>query len=266
LKVCFLARQELVEAAFWGGSPEKALVAYSWLLAQFDRHPGEFDEWRLLWRYKWMIGVVADFPQIPKAQIEEMLEDMERRFRRGGYGLRSVFQYRYRIARFMGERERALKFYKRSQSERTDAVSDCRACQIDERVSYHVYTGDDERAHQLAQPLLDFRQFCRTVPERTFARLLLPMLRLNRADTASGPAAELTAARGGETAAALRLPPTFPLYDEVGVYDTARLRDWFAERTLETARKFDERNGNDHFTREQADLDVLRRSAEPVVR
>ena len=324
----YSAREDLVEAAYFGGAPDKAVVAYSWCLAQFDRHPGEFDEWRLLWRYKWMINVIPDFPQIPREQIYGMLEDMERRFRAGGYGLRSIYQYRYRIARLMGDREEAIKNYHRAQRELADAVSDCQACRIDEQSSFHVYTGDDATALSVATPLVNLRHFCRTVPERTFARLLLPLLRLGRAGEAAdyhrrgyrlsearnhgsieyvsdhiiylalagevGRAVELLGkhyrwsetnhnpherlmfyraawlaldvlAGEGEPAVALRLPPTFPLREDGGVYETARLRDWFSARVLELARRFDERNGNDYFMRELADLDALKRSARPVV-
>ena len=327
LKFQYAAREDLVEAAYFGGAPDKAVVAYTWCLAQFDRHPGEFDEWRLLWRYKWMVNVIPDFPQIPRGQIYEMIEDMERRFRRGGYGLRSVYQYRYRVARFMGEREEAIRYYNRAQRELADAISDCQACRIDEQSSFHLYTGDDERALAVAEPLINLRQFCRTVPERTFARLLLPLLRLNRAEEAADfhrrgyrlsearnhgsieyvsdhvvylalSGAPLLAARmaakhyrwsesnhnpherfifyraawlaldlfadRGLTEIALRLPPTFPLHEESCLYETARLRDWFSARALEIAHRFDARNGNDHFTRELADLDALKRSAAPV--
>lgn len=329
LRFQYRAREDFVEAAYFGGAPDKAIVAYSWCLAQFDRNPGEFDEWRLLWRYKWMIGVIADFPQIPRAQIEEMLEDMERRFRRGGYGLRSVFQYRYRLARLMGERDVAIQNYRRSQAERADAVTDCQACRIDEQSSFHVYNGEDEWGIDVARPLTDLRYFCRTVPERTYARLLLPLLRLNKPEQAADfhrrgyrltearstgsieyaadhvtylalagdadAAVRMTAkhyrssetnhnpherfmfyraawlaldarAAEGAPSVAARFPPTFPLYEPGGTYETAGLRDWFSARALELARKFDERNGNDHFTRELCDLDALRRSAEPTKR
>lgn len=328
LRLRYAAREDLVEAAYFGGAPDKAVVAYTWCLAQFDRHPGEFDEWRLLWRYKWMVNVIPDFPQIPREQIYEMIEDMERRFRRGGYGLRSVYQYRYRVARFVGERDEAIRYYKLAQAERADGVSDCQACQIDEQSSFRVYVGDDAGALDTARPLVNLRYFCRTVPERTFARLLLPLLRLNRAEEAADyhrQGYRLSEARNhgsieyvsdhivylalavnpllaarmmakhyrwseanhnpherfifyraawlaldllagqGLTEVALRLPPTFPLSEEACLYETARLRDWFSARALEIARRFDARNGTDYFTRELADLDALKRSAQPPV-
>ena len=319
LALRYTAREDLVQAAYFGGSPEKAIVAYSWCLAQFDRHPERFDEWRILWRYKWMVNVIIEFPQIPLTQIYEMLDDMARRFRAGGYSLRPVFQYRYRIARFLGERELAEEHYCPTQAEQPDTASDCAACRIDEQVAYHVYIGRDLRALELAAPLFDRRLGCRTVPQRTYSRLLLPLLRLGRDAQAldfhqrgyqmvrdetglleylSEHLVYLAVAGDAEAAARLfekhypllevnrnvfecftferaawvffgllsdagvgtmplQMPDSFPPRSDDGDYETAQLRDWFGERVRETARRFDERNGNDHFTREWTDISEL---------
>jgi hypothetical protein len=76
VKLQYDAREAFIEAAYFGGIPEKAMVAYAWCLAQYDRDPVRFREWNILWRYKWMVNVVCDFPQISKEQIYEMLDDM----------------------------------------------------------------------------------------------------------------------------------------------------------------------------------------------
>lgn len=184
LKVCFLARQELVDASFWGGSPEKALVTYSWLLAQFDRNPGTFDESSLLWTYKWIVNSVCDFPQISKAKIYEMLDDMARRYTEAGRGLRVVEQHRYRAERFWGNREEAVRLYHAAALLPPDDLSNCPACEVDERVSFHVYMEDYERGLAEARPILEGGMQCRTVPHRTLSRFLVPLLRLGRRDEA----------------------------------------------------------------------------------
>ncbi|MBC7932446.1 MAG: hypothetical protein H7Z38_17960 [Rubrivivax sp.] len=172
----YAAREALVEAALWGGVPEKGLVAYTWCLAQFDAHPGEFDEWKLLWRYKWILNLICDFPQIPKEQIYAMLDEMERRYLKGGYGLRAVYVYRHLVEKFWGKREEAIKHYRHSRQLPDDDVSDCRACDTDTEVCFQLYLGDYERAVSLAAPLVEGRRFCRSVPQRTFSRLLVPLL------------------------------------------------------------------------------------------
>lgn len=184
VKLQYEAREDYMEAAYFGGVPEKSLVAYAWCLAQYDRTPDWFWEWKILWRYKWIVNVICDFPQIPKAQIYEMLDDMERRFRASGHGLRAVYRYRYRTEKFFGNREKAISFYHTAEQARKDDLSDCHACETDERVSFNLYTGNDERALREAESLLSGREKCRSVPQRTYAKLLIPLLRMGRADEA----------------------------------------------------------------------------------
>ncbi|HEY0320454.1 MAG TPA: hypothetical protein VGC66_05730 [Pyrinomonadaceae bacterium] len=184
LKLQYQARESFIEAAYFGGVPEKALVAYAWCLAQFDRNPEQFWEWRILWRYKWMVNVICDFPQISKEQIYEMLDDMERRFRESGHGLRAVYKYRYRTERFFGNRREAIRLYRLSEQTVKDDLSDCAACETDERVTFSLYCGQDERALRLAESLIYGREKCRSVPQRTYSKLLLPLLRLGRREEA----------------------------------------------------------------------------------
>ena len=49
-------RSDLIRVAKFSGYPEKALVAFSWRLAQADRDPDNFPEKDLLWEYKWIAG------------------------------------------------------------------------------------------------------------------------------------------------------------------------------------------------------------------
>src|ERR1700722_150885 len=63
----FRARMELMEAATFGGRPDILLTAFSWCLAEHDRDPDRFDEKGFLWKYKWVMGNVIEFPHIPRA-------------------------------------------------------------------------------------------------------------------------------------------------------------------------------------------------------
>ncbi|HYP02369.1 MAG TPA: hypothetical protein VER76_19420 [Pyrinomonadaceae bacterium] len=181
------ARDQLITAATFGGAPEKALVAYSWCLAQHDRraHNEEagLDQWRLLWMYKWILTNIASFPQIGKAQIEEMLDDMAARYQRAGYSLRPNYMLRHRIYKFWDKEKAAYYFHKAHETYR-DSASDCAACELDDAVSFALYQGDDAEAARLAVPIIQGRLRCGSIPKITFANLLLPLLGLGRADEA----------------------------------------------------------------------------------
>ena len=67
----FMVRMDLVRAAAFGDAREKAVVAFSWCLAQFDAEPQRYggeQYFHLLWRYKWILGGMAYFPQMSKQQ------------------------------------------------------------------------------------------------------------------------------------------------------------------------------------------------------
>jgi hypothetical protein len=67
----------------------------------------------------------------------------------------------------------------------------------------------------------------------------------------------------GTTSLHLRLPRTFDAYQESGTYDVAVLAAWFDEACRELAVRFNERNGNDYFTRRIAETRKLKEQITP---
>lgn len=186
LDVQFDAQNDLIDAATHGGAPDKALVAFSWSLAQIDKNPGRFPEWQILWRYKWIAGRISGFSQISRSQIAEILDDMERRFQQSGYSLRPVYSERWRVARAMGDTEDAELYYLELEASHRDSMADCPACELDERMLFHIFKDDYERAMRIAEPILEEtgRLRCSRVPDATFAHALLPLVRLGRHEDA----------------------------------------------------------------------------------
>src|SRR5713226_3290360 len=101
----FDTRLEYVSAALFAGQPDRMLVAFAWMLSQFDRDPEAYDAHRLLWQYKWVVNALPDFPQITRAQIEEMFADMERRYRAFGASMQTIFFKKRGVAYKMGDVE-----------------------------------------------------------------------------------------------------------------------------------------------------------------
>jgi hypothetical protein len=99
---------------------------------------------------------------------------------KAGYGLRVVYYYRYRIEKFFGNKDEALKHFRHAQELSRDELSDCAACEIDERVTFQAYCGNNELALSLAEPIFSGLHKCRSVPQRTLAGVLLPLVRLGR--------------------------------------------------------------------------------------
>jgi hypothetical protein len=180
LDLAFETRSTLIDAASFSGSPEKALVAFSWCLARIDREPGRFPEHDMLWRYKWVINSLPTFPQIHRPQIDSAVADMTRRIERVGSGMQPVYKVRFKIAGKMGdlaEHQAAHDLW--ADSARSD-LSDCLACDRDDEVRYLINLGCDAEAVAHARPILDGAQRCAVVPHNTLAWVLLPLVRLGR--------------------------------------------------------------------------------------
>jgi len=305
----FAAREEYIQACTFGGYPEKSLVAFSWCLAQCDRNPQKYSEEAVLWKYKWVVGCLTGFPQIPRTQVEEMFADMSKRFERTGAGQRAVAKLRCDVAMDFGDRALAQQYERTWQLAPRDWLSDCHACEVDLHVEYCIFLEQDERAIAEARPILRGSQRCEEVPHRTYARLLVPYFRLGRLEDAMKchkrgyrmisknhkylkhvarhllfltltdnldratkvfqkhlpwcfgimdlsqryefflPSLVLLERLGERKNITLRLPKDVALHREDGRYEISAISAWLESEIQQLARRFDQRNGTDYFTR-----------------
>ena len=177
-------RHLLCETATFSGRSDVLLVAFSWCIAQHDRAPGRFSDFLLLWRYKWVVGNVVAFPEVPLPRILQLLEDMERRYREAGSSMHATWKLRRDLYRHMGDRARASEAHARFRKARRDRFSDCIACVAYDDCVYHSSHRRWTRALEAAAPVLDGRLACMEQPHITYGRVLIPYLRLGRLDEA----------------------------------------------------------------------------------
>lgn len=187
LELAARARFALVDCATHSGQADKALVAFTWLLAQIDRNPHltksvPMDS--LLWSCKWIALDIVQFPHVSKEQILNLLEEMSRRYDAQGLSPRAVLCLYSEAWQDMGYPDEAKRFFNRWQTSPSDGSEDCEACEIDFQVRHSLFYGDLEQALHLARPLLESQLGCFSVPEQTFCVFLLPLLRAGELETA----------------------------------------------------------------------------------
>ncbi len=180
------ARNELLDECAFGGYPEKALVAFAWLLAKYDEQKEELQisEYHILWRYKWILGYLWGFPRVSHEQITKTFADFESRLLRAGYGLRTLYYYQLKYATHRSDETTASVLYNQWQKTKRDGMSDCTACEASFHGEYFITFGKYERALKVAKPVLDGRMSCAEVPHFTFASVLESLLYLQRYDEA----------------------------------------------------------------------------------
>jgi len=180
----FELRREMIEEACFTGQPDRMIVAFSWCLALCDRDPDNFHDEDILWQYKWVLNNLTGFPQISRAQIEEMTRDMMARFEKAGAGNRAVFKIRRDMAMVMGDLDEAAAFHEKYLHTKRDHLSDCKACETDSTVTWLKQHGEYEACIKAARPITAGRESCAEVPHRTYPELLIVLVRLGDVRTA----------------------------------------------------------------------------------
>ncbi|WP_371878320.1 hypothetical protein [Corallococcus exiguus] len=176
-------RDSLIDAATFGGYPDKALVAFAWCRGQQKKDPQRFDPEDMLWKQKWVVGRLDEFPHISRKQIADALDDVEQSFAKLDAGKRAALKLRYQMARDMGDMgdtEEAERLWEAWLVTPRDHLTDCRVCELDDELDHHVDKGEWEQAIQKAKPILDGRQSCAEIPHLTLGTLLYPFFKLER--------------------------------------------------------------------------------------
>lgn len=155
-------------------------VAFAWCLAQHDRDPQQFGGRDLFWEYKQVIGQLANLPDVSRAKLEELLDDLGRRLQAAGQSLGTAHLTRRSIAPDLGDRALARAAQETIRQLRAQGIHDFFDSRIEE-IETVLFVGDNERALQLAQPMLAGK-FVRhqNAAEIAYAALLLPLLKRKR--------------------------------------------------------------------------------------
>jgi len=179
------ARMALMEAATFGGAPDKSLIAFAWLESRCELEPERFPLHDILWAYKWICAEIIEFPEISRDQIEKTVERMRVAYESYGASLRPYYAAQARIARMLdGDRDLIRKHMEKYALAARDRFADCRACETNFAAKIAVFVGDYERAHRLAEPILSGRESCAEIPHLTYGLLAVPSWEMGFADRA----------------------------------------------------------------------------------
>lgn len=184
VELAFEVRDALIDAGTFGGFPDKALVAFAWCRGQAKKDPERFDTSMLLWKQKWVVARLDDFPHVTLKQIREALDDLEQTYAKVDAGKRSVLKLRYQTARDMGAQAEAEQYWAQWVEAPRDHLTDCQACDQDDEIDYFIERGDHARAVEKARPILEGRLRCAEIPHLTYGSVLYPLLKLGRLEQA----------------------------------------------------------------------------------
>ena len=181
-------RLALVTALTFGGRLSESFVPFAWLVQRYDADsPALTDDYRhaILWRNKWIVDNAPDYPQIPLAQIEALLADMQRRYAAAGIGPEPVAKCRYEfVSATRGEAAAEAEFDAWTALPRC-GMSDCPACSARARAEHWCGQGRYERALELLAPVLQGGAACEEEPCHSLSLAALCAAELGRMDDAA---------------------------------------------------------------------------------
>lgn len=188
LDTAWSARCRILSSSASHASPkfETLFLCLAWCLAVSDKDPDRFKPSSVLWQYKWVATAAPKFASVPRDVLERIIDDMDERFAKAGWGRRAGAHKRAELYSLLGEQSRARELVEPWQSIPRDRGSDCLACETTMLVDLLAELRDDERAVREAKPIIRGRLRCATVPHTTFGLLLQPLVRLGRIEEASG--------------------------------------------------------------------------------
>lgn len=184
-------REALVRAATYVGFPEKALVAYSYLLAKLDENREAYSEHifslQTMWHYKWVLDKLPYFPSISREQILTSLEDMERRYEEEGGHRSAVLQYQFEINSQLGEYDKAdaaIKELDETVSFSFSMLDDCDACFRSMRVKHYIRQDLFDKAIDESSAILTGAETCAEIPNLFYHKLFVPYLMTDQLEEA----------------------------------------------------------------------------------
>ncbi|MCR2805981.1 hypothetical protein [Paenibacillus soyae] len=181
----YQVRIQYMSAAVEAGARERLLVAFAWCLSRFERSPGDFSQHSLMWHYKWVLNEIWRMPEFSLEVIGRVFEDFRQKCLQYGYSLRPYYQQQVNFMLSQGMVEKAREAYKLWRAAPRDGMADCRACEQNLFGSYLFRINHLKRGLQTLKPILDGKMSCQSIPQNTYSKVIVPLLKLGEREQAA---------------------------------------------------------------------------------
>lgn len=154
----------------------QSVIVFPEYLALFEQHPELQDNYQydVMWVYKWVLGNIDEFYQIPMSQIVKIYRQYYDFCTRFGYSKRTYYHKLWNLLDDSGCFEyfdvgSVQECHKKMMESPKDSMDDCRACELNDEVDYILdVEGDIEKALQKAKPIFSGKRTCAEIPHLTY--------------------------------------------------------------------------------------------------
>jgi hypothetical protein len=174
------ARRRLMRTARAILRADVLTTAFTWCLGQYDREPRRFAGRDLFREYGWVIGQLANLPDVARPKLEELLADFARRLDAAGASRRAWHFVHMCIAPDLGDRDLGGEAVRALRRHPRDRFCHDALWELAEEVEVEAFRGQWQRALHLAEPFLKDRYYERGKSDSACANLLLFLLKEGR--------------------------------------------------------------------------------------
>ena len=181
----FEARYEYLSQLTYLGYFEESISLFPWFLNIYDQYPDQFNYYQILWGYKWIVGPICKYANIPLAKVEAIFADFNQRFKDYGSTERIVAHFNMRKDYLTGNVSSAIeKYYQSKNITQEHFLDDCDACMLDHDLPIFLYNREFQTFLDEAKPILDRNLSCRSVPKTTYPKAVYACMQSNKWDLA----------------------------------------------------------------------------------
>jgi hypothetical protein len=140
-----------------------------------------FDRLEVLFQYKWFIGMLPSYVDVPRSTILSLFQEMKERYLEYDEdSIKVLNYYEYLVYRGLGEIDKAEKHFKRyKELEAKCILNDCLACSAHEEADIHLRNKRFIEAVEISQPIMDKKTVCASKPQVTYTIAVLSQYFLN---------------------------------------------------------------------------------------
>lgn len=181
----FEARTEYLNVANYRHKPDAVIAMFPWLLKKCDEARDRFDYAEVLWAYRWVISSTKQYASVPKAKLQMLWDDFERRMWDYGAQETTIYEMKFYFYAETGEldlAEEQLRLYRAAPS--GGELQSCPRCSPFLMACYLFDRGRYEELLETIDPVMKGLVSCHSVRRYKLHMAMIAMMMLGRWDEA----------------------------------------------------------------------------------
>ena len=164
-------RHEYIQESTFHDDCFKAIIMFPEFMKLFDENPGIIEPYHFMFPFKWILEDSVEYYQVTLEQLDRYFERFKEYIEKFGYTLRTYYLKMYQTYINI-DRQKAFDAFRRYEDyERTD-MSDCKACEMNAKISHEIEFGSEKKAVAMLNSMLDKNISCSEVPQVTYGKFI----------------------------------------------------------------------------------------------